>query len=580
MVKYYSFISKHSLYFSLNIILFLPWIPSLLFASSSHYLEIIPFQLDQMHYLARTVSVWQGKNISSTFLSNPSSKIDGLGSLIDYIFFSINKVPILNNVNYRVWIYLVIVFAIFMCTYAIYSFSFFMIKDWRKSALLAACFICIPDFINTKISDFSQPWLIDRWPVPALHYSLIFLYLRYLLDTNNRHRTIFMTLIFSGSFYTYFYTWQAITAITLGYCVYSLLKNRNELRKIFSILTMVTILAIPYFWLLFNELLMGDDSKSFAFIIGLEHSRLPTINKTTAIIALILIFVLRKIEDPTFIILVFIIFIAIVVVNNQQLITGLELQPGHFHWYFAQPFLFYFIIYVFLKWEENRTNSKSYLMNFLFFTILSISAYMSIQMMFVQAKQIDRSSIFSQNSEVNSNLESNVFIPDLNIANQFVLNSNMQIYWHPFANFYPISRQRMIDSILINGIWKNSQNTNEDLIGNCKNLDPIEPCWTFLVLAASDVGLSKENWNKLGNSKILEDSKLKLRNEVFKEVSKIGIPETFQNLLNENEINSIIISGEIDRSQEFLISSGWKIAKFEKNVADGRAILVTIATRY
>lgn len=578
-MKYYSFISKHALYFALNIILFLPWIPSLLFASSHNYFEIIPFQLDEMHYLARTFSVWHSKNISSTFLSNPSSNIDGLGSLIDYIFFSINKISILNNIDYQVWIYLVIVFSILMSTYAIYSFSFFLKKDWRKSALLTACFICIPDFVNTKISDFNQPWLIDRWPVPALHYSLIFLYLRYLLDINKRNRTILMTLIFSGSFYTYFYTWQILTSITLGYCVYCLLKNRNELRRIFLVLAMVAILAIPYFWVLFNQLLMGKDSKSLAFIIGLEHSRLPIIGKTTAMIALIWIFALRKIEDPAFISLVFVIFVAILLVNNQQLITGLELQPGHFHWYFAQPFLFYFIIYVFLEWEENRANSKLYLINPLYFTIFFIIAYISIEMMFVQSKQIDRNSIFSQNSAVYSNLRSNFFIPDLKIANQFVLNSNMQIYWHPFANFYPNSRQRMIDSILINGIWKNYQNTNMDLIGNCKNLDPIEPCWTFLILAASDVGLSKENWNDIGNSKILEDSKLKLRNEIYKEVSRIGITETFRNLLTKNGINSIIISGEIDRSQEFLISEGWKIAKFPKNVAGGHAKLVTIATR-
>lgn len=178
---------------------------------------------------------------------------------------------------------------------------------------------------------------------PAVAFPFIFLLISSIwlgLKSVKTQTKIFFaaisTLCFAFLVYGYFFFWTAMLAWLIAvFCLNFLLKKEDRNWQFWLMLLGGIILSLlPYFWLLSDRNPTTDASQV------LEHTRKIVLLRPTLIVGVIILFLtvlavkLKKIElkNQT---TIFIISLAIlpILVFNQQIITGVSLQPMHYNMY-------------------------------------------------------------------------------------------------------------------------------------------------------------------------------------------------------------------------------------------------------
>src|SRR3989344_917340 len=161
------------------------------------------------------------------------------------------------------------------------------------------------------------------------------------------------------SLYEYIYTWTFIVVVLGLYLLCLLVKKEWEKFKYFFVVFAVNgLVALPFF----VNLLRGRSDEDYIYTtsrLGLIHTHAPILGAWVVLGFLFIIFLWPTAYQNTkyfFIIL----FGALAVVLNQQLVTGFQIQPGHYHWFTTKPLIAIILTFLGLYWIEKIVPNKKW----------------------------------------------------------------------------------------------------------------------------------------------------------------------------------------------------------------------------
>jgi len=256
---------------------------------------------------------------------------------------------------------------------AIYAFVYLLIKK-KYVALLASAGILLADNV------FTRPFILNllKWEITeyqALGYArpinpqissllffafLVFFWLFLQTDTSKIKKWTFGILsgLFWGmSFYVYFYTWSLILVFLGILGLFFLFKKEwLDLRKIFFVVAVALIVAGPYILNTFQSMQYLEYTES-SQRLGLVDGRQPLpINLVAATLIVFLIFFPRTLKKAY--LFGATLFVSLLVVLNQQIITGKVLIGDHYHWYYSKPLAFIFMTIILFFLLEKIISSQ------------------------------------------------------------------------------------------------------------------------------------------------------------------------------------------------------------------------------
>ncbi len=179
------------------------------------------------------------------------------------------------------------------------------------------------------------------------------------IHAGGRLRSALLLGIVSGlSLYVYIYTWTLLVVVT-GLCL-AYFGVRKEFIKVKYFLVVIGVnflLASSFFLNLLKA--RGDlDYINTSARIGLIHSHAPIFGASLILGVLIIIFLWPSYRPGTKYMFLCM-FGAVALLLNQQIITGLKLQPGHYHWYTTKPLLAIILVFLVLYWSEKFILNRS-----------------------------------------------------------------------------------------------------------------------------------------------------------------------------------------------------------------------------
>lgn len=182
------------------------------------------------------------------------------------------------------------------------------------------------------------------------------------------------------SLFSYIFTWTFMAAL-LALCFLFFLFRRDALKaKYFLLTATVSILvALPFFM---NALRARADVEYLetSARIGLVHSHAPILGMLIVLAYIVLVFFWPKnksVERSYFLVMV----TAVVVVLNQQIVTGIKLQVGHYHWYMTKPILSIVLVFLAVHWITKLGKSRWRAV-----ALLSFAAVLILNGLVVQAR--------------------------------------------------------------------------------------------------------------------------------------------------------------------------------------------------
>ncbi len=206
----------------------------------------------------------------------------------------------------------------------------------------------IPLWISNRVSSpslYHLPFL--RLYQPAVVFPLFFVFCGFVwlaLTRPVRRQALVVAagagLVFALLIFSYFYLWTAAAAWLACVCVLWVLARKSERKRaavVFGIILGFAAAAlVPYFRMLSQRAATVDAAQALVFTHRPDLLRLPEISALLAL-ALLAFGVWRRVprgRDP--VVLIATAFaLSVLVVFNQQIITGRSLQPIHYEWFIA-----------------------------------------------------------------------------------------------------------------------------------------------------------------------------------------------------------------------------------------------------
>lgn len=168
---------------------------------------------------------------------------------------------------------------------------------------------------------------------------------------------IVLGIIVGSSLYIYVYTWTfLVVALGLYWLVFLIQKNSEKIKYFSLALIASGIAVVPYALNMIRARSDADYAYS-TLRLGLIHTHTPIVSAWVALALVALLFfwpALYKNAKYFFLVL----FSALVVVLNEQVLTGIQLQPGHYHWYTTKPLVAILIAFLLLYWMRRLLPNK------------------------------------------------------------------------------------------------------------------------------------------------------------------------------------------------------------------------------
>ncbi len=245
-----------------------------------------------------------------------------------------------------------------------------------------------------------------------------------------------LVVILGLMFYIYPYSWMLAYSI-IGFLILFSFSRKTNLKpltkKLITVLVLSFIIALPY-WLNFYQLINDPLYDAFQKRNGFLQSHLPLWSNLLFLDFIIFTWLFWKKEKNINFYFLFSIFLALGLVINQQIITGLRFYPGHWHWYYTAPFSIFLTLWLFYSLIKNKKKIVvigSILLLVIGFTNGIIKQYNSYQTEKEQA--ID----WQRYKEVYDWLNENTNKDDVVLADGS-LNTKLPIYTHdnPYLSSY------------------------------------------------------------------------------------------------------------------------------------------------
>ncbi len=193
--------------------------------------------------------------------------------------------------------------------------------------------------------------------------SSLFLFLclwgiyRLVVGTLSLPKSIGLGILIGLTLYQYIYSWTFLVVVLGLYGLYFLVKRDREKIKLFFLTGFVSAVTVMPF---FINLLKARADLDYVYTTarnGLIHTHLPIFGIWVLCGLLASLFLWPKKHDTTKIFFL-VLCASLAVVLNQQVITGLKIQPGHYHWFYVKPLIVILISFLTLSFMERKVANK------------------------------------------------------------------------------------------------------------------------------------------------------------------------------------------------------------------------------
>ena len=468
----------------------------------SEYSGIYMLKSDaETHYLARMKNSAEGNGIGNPFLHEYAHEPSATWSYSEWLlalpsrFFDIS-VPQLS----LLYKFLLPAFAT-LCAYAC---LFFMSKSrvWSAAGgitlILGSALVNTSDIINLLTGNevYTQFLGYSRPINPQFSGIVFFVYFLSLFATlKYRNRTLFVVtgLISALAWYVYFYTATFILAmnsvVIVGYIVHAVILKYGHiipqsiarfLRKIFIqenpadsdlgavlhllknmvMATGISIVgAIPFMWATYR-LMSSPYYGELARVAHITASRTPVLSTAwvaTLCIVMGTVWIYTRHKDnperafPAFTRICIYMILATGIAVNQQVITGIVVQQGHYHWYTNAPlfvFMIWICIFTLISFSPVSNTLKkvgTYIVaGICFITVMSygiLVQYSSYKVRFAETAQAQRFAQVLDWLKAYTEPESTVLAHN-DISELIPIYTNNTVAWENHATYYLMSHTR------------------------------------------------------------------------------------------------------------------------------------------
>lgn len=325
--------------------------PQLIFSFDLSYSGIQMFGTDaENYYVARVHEVQDGHPLlGNVFLPDKDKPylIPGLGEII---IASIGWVVSMDAVKINVISKFIFPTILFLFVYFFTQKLFYS----KSIAIISASFVLFGNNLTDGLRDImglfsfttsQDSFLTYTRPINPQISTLFFfvsLYLLFKVTSENRRinlwEGIFLGILSGASLYVYIYSWSFLFVLFSFYFSYFLYKKNKENAKLFfSIIATNLVVTIP-FWVNFFKAKAHQDYIDTSMRLGLVANHDAVFGIWLLLSLIVIIFLWPKEYQKAKIFFLFIIT-SLWVVTNQQILTGMKMQIGHYHWYITKPII-------------------------------------------------------------------------------------------------------------------------------------------------------------------------------------------------------------------------------------------------
>lgn len=362
--------------------------PQLIFSlSSPNYKGIQMLGTDaEDYYVARINEVYEGHFLLGNVFSPHKDKPFIVPPLGEIVVTGIGKILSLDAISVVVFSKFLFPTILFLLIYALVYVIFIS----QNIAIISAAFILLGDNLLSNGADIlglltftssSTNFLSYTRPInPEVSSLFLFgsLYLLWKLVHDKREwwqnikKSITLGIISGLSIYVYIYTWSFLLVVLSLCLVYVWMNERTRISLLFIALATHTAITIPYWVNFFNAKAYPEYSDTI-LRLGAVSSHEPVIG-TWMLLSTVAVFLLwpkRYMEAKWFFMVS---ILSLWVAINQQIITGIKLQPGHYHWYITKPFVSILCAVFFIFILQRMVKSKR-MITFYVFVLIGIFIY-------------------------------------------------------------------------------------------------------------------------------------------------------------------------------------------------------------
>ena len=332
-------------------------------------IDIIGAAEDEFAFLTRVREVQDGHPT----LSSPYHKE---GKDTPYLFMPLAPMMVaylgkIFSLDFNNTILLSRFFFPFVVFLIIYGFLLLLTKEKLTAIAISAAFLLLNSLFNTKALQLlsgqspATNYLTLTWPVnPVLTWFFFFAFLLFFwlfLERKQWRWGIVSTVLLGLSFYSYLYTWTFLYVFCgVLLLIFLFQKKWPDVKRIGLVLLGAFLIAIPYLLNVYRALIHTNPSlEEMSKRHGLIENPVPVLGfLVPSLFIIFLLFFPRKWRERYFFSLA--LLITPFIVLNQQLITGINLSSGHYHWFFHKPLAMIFLLIIFFsylsqkKWEFLR----------------------------------------------------------------------------------------------------------------------------------------------------------------------------------------------------------------------------------
>lgn len=340
--------------------------PHIFFLFDDSYAGIQMFGADaEDHYVSRIREVYDGNpSLGNVFLPDKKQPYltPGLGEIIVAYF---GKALFMNAVKINVFSKFIFPAIIFLLIY-FFAYRLFFSKTISILSSAAAFFgYNLFSEPNSILGLFSfatsqSEFLVYTRPInPEVSsiflFASLYLLLGIICGRISLWRIILLGTLSGLSVYISIYPWSFLL-LSLGlYFLYFIYKREFDGAKHIIYAIIINIATTAPFWLNFISLKSNEFYLDTAIRQGLTNSHTAVWSSWLFILFAILIFFWPEAYRKAKIFLL-ISVASLIAATNQNIITGVYIQPSHYHWYITKPFvaiiitaLFVYLIYKFIK---------------------------------------------------------------------------------------------------------------------------------------------------------------------------------------------------------------------------------------
>jgi hypothetical protein len=416
---------------------------------------------DQTSYVARAHAFWLGLN-PGLLSGAPEGPDSGQINNVDKIFSIFGLIFRQQEAVFPFAFFAIYLFSILALLYCLRIFNSSLPTQISSYLGVAVSFLVLPQLIQNRSISFPITLSAYRWPFPMVHFCLVLLTLTFILIKPKRP-VLILSLLIGISFYTYFYSWQIILALVASSALFNLgFGNLDKVKELLKSILIGCLLGLPAVRSLFLSRvnLQDNDRIFFETINNVAYTHKPHFTLTMMVLLVFTIYFWIKGGESKEFHLSFVSFLTSVLIYNQQIFTGIVVQPGHYHWYFIQP-ISYLIFFIWLRVMFRSLHAYK------MFCSLGAILLMSVQFISLnESIQSVRTISIGSNSiknELNPNFKYITF--ESPISDYLVVNSKLiPVFNSDYGPLYTPAFEKTTDSLLIYSYMKVQNPTVKNIV--------------------------------------------------------------------------------------------------------------------